>query len=499
MKTRMITLAAFAATALLCACQKENTPASEENGLTFTVSLDDFAKTTLGSDGKVLWEAGDEISINGKIYRTSTGGSSTATFTAVSDDAVANAEGKAYTAFYPASIANMKMPNVQISGGISNAPMYAESDGTELSFSNLCGIIELRIKGAKTVKNILLSSSNSTFSGAFTLGEIEGVKAAVTGTSKNGVVLDCGEGVALTEEGTVFRIAAPAGTYKNLRILVTATDESTYLVTSSSDIVVNRSHIKPVAVNASSFSPLELSGVFTVNASGKKVKFSRGLMYWEGLQDKFCVEPNQYFSIPAELDGASGNGWAGYQGGIHLSFFPWTSNVANAKTKYYYAPSSTSETFFAYNGGAIEGWTILSADEWEYLMTKRTVNGGTGKGKAFRGNKDSRISVSGSSFSGIFIYPDNYTGTYNEGTWDKVHAAGIVYLPACGTSGSNHTVQGNGYVSGLKGRFMYQSPSITHSDKYYTKTFNYDGTNVTFSDKDAGNGCSVRLVKVVQE
>lgn len=497
MKTRIITLAALAAAFLFCACQKENTTGSEGTGLVFTASLDDVVKTTLGTDGKVLWEAGDEISINGKIYRTADGGSATATFTAVSDEA-APVEGK-YKAFYPASAAGMSMPNVQMNGGLGNAPMYAESEGTNLSFTNLCGILELRIKGSKTVKNILLSSSSMTFSGKYSLSEVDGAMAAVTGTSKNGVVLDCGEGVALTSEGTVFRIAAPAGKYQKLKILVTATDESTCQVQSSSDIVVTRSHIKPVAFSASTFAPFELSGVFTVNASGKKVKFSRGLMYWEGLQDKFCVEPNQYFSIPAELDGASGNGWAGYEGGVHISFFPWTSNVANAKTKYYYAPTATTGQFFACNGGAVEGWTILSADEWEYLMTKRTVNGGTGKDKAFRGNKDKRISVSGSSFSGIFIYPDNYSGAYNEDTWDKVHAAGIVYLPACGTYGSNNSVQGNGYVSGLKGRFQYLSPTVTYSDKYYSKALYYDGANVTFVNKDAGTGCSVRLVKVVQE
>lgn len=500
MKTRIITLVAFAASVFFCACQKETAPASSETGLTFTVSLDEVSKTTLGSDGKVLWEDGDEISINGKIYRTAKGGSTTAIFTAVSGDAVANVEGKAYKAFYPVSAANMEMPKVQVNEGISNAPMYAESDGTTLSFTNLCGIIELKIKGEKVVKNILLTSSNMTFSGKYTLQKDDGGNmAAATGTSKNGVVLDCGEGVALTTDGTVLRIAAPAGIYQKLKILITATDESTCEIKSANDITVTRSHIKPVVINASTFAPLELSGVFTVNASGKKVKFSRGLMYWEGLQDKFCVEPNQYFSIPAELDGASGNSWAGYQGGMHLSFFPWTSNAANAKTKYYYAPASANEIHFAYNGGAIEGWTILSADEWEYLMTKRTVNGGTGKDKAFRGNKDKRIKVSGSDFSGIFIYPDNYTGAYNEDTWDKVHAAGIVYLPACGTYGSNNSVNGNGYVSGLKGRFMYQSPTITKSDKYYSKTLYYDGTNMTFVDKDAGNGCSIRLVKVVQE
>lgn len=498
MKTRITTLAAFAVAILFCSCQKENNAPTDVAGVTFTATVDGITKTTLGTDNQVLWENGDEISINGKTYRTSDAGSTSASFSAVAGEAAANASGAAYTAFYPASISGMTLPKVQTYGGLRNIPMYAESDGTALAFKNLCGIIELRVKGSKNVKSILMTSSNMTFSGTFTLEETDGVKAAKTGTSKAGVVLDCGTGVTLTEDGTIFRIAAPAGTYKGLKIQITATDDSIYEVTSSADITVVRSHIKPISINASKFAPLELSGVFTVNASGKKVRFSRGLLYWEGLQDKFCVEPNQYFSIPAELDGASGNNWAGYEGGMHISFFPWTSNVANAKTKYYYAPTSTTGQFFAYEGGAIEGWTILTADEWEYLMNTRVVNGGTGKDKAYRGDKTNRITVDGKQFSGIFLYPDNYSGSYNESTWESAEAAGIVYLPACGTYGSNNTVNGNGYVSGLKGRFMYQSPTVSYTDKYYTKTLYYDGTTVTFSLKDAGNGCSVRLVKVVE-
>ena len=94
--------------------------------------------------------------------------------------------------------------------------------------------------------------------------------------------------------------------------------------------------------------------VFTVNDEGKKVKFSPGNLYWDGSEFKF--EEHQY-DYPATWDPN------------HVGLFFWSKDAAIAVTETYSDDSRTrTDKFFAADGGAIAGWTVLSADEWQYLM-----------------------------------------------------------------------------------------------------------------------------------
>ena len=72
-----------------------------------------------------------------------------------------------YRAIYPSSATdqyfNFVLPAEQpyVAGGIAAFPMYAESDELSFSFKNLCGIIQINLKGEKSVSSISLADKGS--------------------------------------------------------------------------------------------------------------------------------------------------------------------------------------------------------------------------------------------------------------------------------------------------------------------------------------------------
>ena len=171
---------------LVCACMDDierpeadngagKTGAGEGRVFTGTIEQDtpatksllggELTKTTVGEpDGNyrhVYWGANDEVGINGRTYRVSARSSDArkASFEAVGTEA--EPEGGKYRAYYPASIrknaTTVTLPQKQYYGGIDaetgrplikNLPMYAESDGLNLDFRNLCAVLHLRVKAA---------------------------------------------------------------------------------------------------------------------------------------------------------------------------------------------------------------------------------------------------------------------------------------------------------------------------------------------------------------
>jgi len=187
-----------------------------------------------------------------------------------------------------------------------------------------------------------------------------------------------------------------------------------------------------------------LSGVFTVDASGTKVHFSKGNLYFTG--STFQFEANQY-------------------------------------------------DFRHYNGKTGDTAVISGGDngEWRYLLTKRTVNGGTGEGKSYLRAKI-RSDISGGIF-GMIIYPDNYTSqttaeSYTSSEWTTMENAGCVFIPAAGYRDDTVIGQVNDY-----GRYL--SSTASGAGKSYYLRFCID--DIVFSyDYSNDYGRSVRLVTAAQ-
>ena len=160
------------------------------------------ALSAAGNDFDVLWSAGDKIMIGDKEFTLSNGeGTTAAKFTG---EVPADGE---YTVYYPSTYRGVTWPDQKYAAdnGISGAPMVATATVSggkiaAMTFENVGGILRYTVKGDKTIKSITVKG--------------------------NGIdmTLDCGDGVALTADGTVFNFALPAGTYTDATLTFLATD-----------------------------------------------------------------------------------------------------------------------------------------------------------------------------------------------------------------------------------------------------------------------------------
>lgn len=261
MKTSHIVISCITLCSLL-SCQRGNDMEEVTFGntdeITFTGVIDnESTRTTLTSDRKVNWDSSDEIYVNGAYFQTTPDPSdpTKATFLKKSGT-VAQGTFKAY---YPATIgADLTLPSTQTyAAGKFNAPMYAESTTTSLSFRNICAVLAVKVRKSdmELVRRIRVSSSNCATSGVFTIQSTDkGYKAVLTNASATAstVILDCGDGVTTSTDGTVFHIAIPAQTYKELNVSL-STDGTSYTLSKCTkkdqSITVSVNTIYPIDFN----------------------------------------------------------------------------------------------------------------------------------------------------------------------------------------------------------------------------------------------------------
>lgn len=249
----------------------------------------------------------------------------------------------------------------------------------------------------------------------------------------------------------------------------------------------------------------ELPGIFSVDASGSKVKFSRGNLWfgYEDSENKFKIEEKQNYTYPNE------NSDTGCElNKTHISHFLWSTTAEEA-----YGDSRTSTSFapedrlFAADGGAIEGWTVLTKAEWNYLLNEREVNGGKGNGYSyFNCCTAKNYYIDGSIVRGLLIFPDDYSGDrFNSGknsdkaiTWDEIDKAGIAYLPA---AGSSNRIYDTGWISGTKFNGIYLCADISGTDSaktpYAVIRFKDTLGPESFYLNSTAYAVSIRLVKPV--
>ena len=223
---------AVAAIAALSSCSSDNDFEQSQTGkqaLVFTATMENSEATRATFDNTkkcAAWEAGDQISINGKTYSAQTAGTTT-TFEADNEGAT----GETYNAYFPADLydgTNAKLPTTQTyKAGKFNMPMYASSTTNELEFKNLCAVLAIKISPegvGKTVKSIKVASDKK-MNGTFTVIDN---KAVLGDDGTNAVVLKSYEAVRIkADESRVFYIAIPAQEYQYLNIFLSA-DGKTY-------------------------------------------------------------------------------------------------------------------------------------------------------------------------------------------------------------------------------------------------------------------------------
>ena len=260
--------------AMLSGCSKEeDRSALEESSVVFfhAVTESGGTKTVLENGDSeteshpVLWTPGDAIwvgtaSASGRYEYKGTQNTASADFGGTL------LKGSYYYSIYPYSdtvslsngIISFGMPSTQeyapLSFGPAASPMVAVSSSTTLEFRNLCGLLKLNLLGEVSVQSISFSARDAAgndipVSGAATvdMNYSSVPKLVMSPDANTSVILDCGEGVALSpSETTPFYIALPPGTYDEFTLNIVSTDGAV-MVKSSSALVINRSMVKPTA------------------------------------------------------------------------------------------------------------------------------------------------------------------------------------------------------------------------------------------------------------
>ena len=493
MKRISIALMTLAAALAAVSCQKEAGLQEQTAGrMTITavaeqVTTPGLTKAEMAYKYDVLWQENDSICVkdatNTAIFKLVKGaGTTKGTFTG----GTVTGDVKAY---YPASLVNgekLVWPAVQQNNQV--APMFCRknitTDTEEFNFKSLGAVMQIvlttPLKGI-TLKSISIEDGTKTMSGEFTVEKDS--LAVISATDKAGITLDLGAGEAIGETAKYFNIAVPAGEYNDLTLTFTATDGSKCVMKSTTLPEIERNVVGKLTLCAPQFigglPAGALKGEFTVNASGKKVYFSQGNLYYDGSNWGF-EEEQYYFRTYDGYGKCDKNGYSSSAGTAsgHWGLFGWSTSA----TTYGMSTSIYEDDYlgdFIDWGTAIDSkgtWTTLSEGEdgeWRYLF-------------------DHHVNVWGTcnNVPGRFIAPDGFVGDESALSeaikdWGSAQAAGIVFLPAAGSRDGSSMLLSVGefgwYWSSspceIPGTAFYVSFSDWNVSPY-PSTFRYEGMSV---------------------
>jgi len=231
MKTRYFFF--LAAMGLLAGCVKETAaPEVSEVKTYLTVGINPETKTHLGgktgSDYKVYWSNGDQISVNGIASHALEGIADETQSTTFTIDGVLSTP---YNILYPASIytdaTHVTLPAVQAykADGFADGmfPMAGYSaDGSSLSINHLCAIVKIQVKRASSepdTDNIIAvrfkGKNNEKVSGNFGITYDPAALSAVDGTGSDLEVRVVKNQATSTSKAAIYYLVVPARTYSN--------------------------------------------------------------------------------------------------------------------------------------------------------------------------------------------------------------------------------------------------------------------------------------------
>ena len=292
-------------------------------------------RATMAYKYDVLWSQSDQIYVknstnNATFTLTEGAGTTEGTFREDGTPVDFSTE-KEVEAFYPASLVqadgSLKWPDKQDKNTI--VPMYSKQTlggtGTEnFSFASLGAMLQIVFNTEQeniTLKSITLKDGTNPLSGAFTVND-DG-KAAITATDKAGITLDLGTGKALGKGANFFHIAVPAGTYSNLSITFTATDNRTCAFTDG-NVTLNHNTVGRLVLTGTKFTTSATTGKayakapncdvnwvqlwkdgpkfaeYNVGAAYNKAEDYGGYYAWGGYQDKV----DDHKTVSSTLTGA---------------------------------------------------------------------------------------------------------------------------------------------------------------------------------------------------
>ena len=535
--TRTIILAALA----IVGCAKEpagsgsQTQQKEISGA-FTLKVQTSvpeSKTAISDAFETTWVAEDEIS----VFHAEAGNSEIKSDGAFGFDADNNFSGQIagslvvgktydwYT-FYPhseefaspAQIGVTVPASVAAAGaGVShltgdNAPLYGKiaevaADQTpSVTMHHLLSVLEVVVHNNTLMPmdvNSITIEAAENIAGDFNVDITSGSPVFTATTGSKSVTLSLSAPVSIkASESEKFYFGIKPFTAAKGSTLTLKVNDDVKSLTLAEAVTFTGGKIKTLNYNSN-------GPAFTVNAQGKKVVFSVGNLWYghEASNREFKIETVQNKALNPETD------WDGVVfNGEYIQHFIWSEDRYVAYD--ILAPDVTFETtdrLFAADGGAIEGWTVLTKDEWNYLLNERTVNGGKGAGYSYfnTGYNKAGYKADGKTLKGCFIFPDSYNGALNIGgsnktyTWDEINSVGVAYLPSAGGYSKRLTDSDDGWIStsGFAGAYL-GSDIFTNSNNvntFCTVKWNESNNQITINTAPTINyGYTIRLVKVVE-
>ena len=276
----------------------------------------------------------------------------------------------------------------------------------------------------------------------------------------------------------------------------------------------------------------ELTGKFTVNASGKQVCFSQGNLRatYNGSAWSWAFATNQWDYIGNGSGNISinGNGTVSENGTVDLFGWVGASSSWTDVAMYGISKSTANNAENGYGTGATEalksdwgnvdgissGWRTPTSAEWGYIFSTRTTGGTVGETDQARYTMATiRTDVSG-GVNGVIIFPDGVNfaatefttlGTVNDPSkyatkctsaqWSALAIKGAVFLPAAGYRYISE-VNSAGSQDYSQGYYWSSSPYTSNVEHAYSMYFASDNL-VPQTNRDRYRGFSVRLVKDV--
>ena len=192
--------------------------------------------------------------------------------------------------------------------------MFGESeDGKEFSFKAIMGYLRISLTGEKIVKSIeLFNNSGENISGRynFYVDKPETVYWYSSSNPQPTILLDCGDGVQLGDKPTDFYFTMkPMALDKGVTIVVTFTDGTTFVQSTSKSITITRNTIQPMAT------------ISTSNVAYQQLKITH---------------KNSSFTLPTIVGETSLSGYVDFGDG--------STSILNLFTSYEYTDGQSSHT-----------------------------------------------------------------------------------------------------------------------------------------------------------
>lgn len=265
---RILAFACLVAIAAGCVREEVQEPLYAEHKIYARITGDE-TKVQLNSARKTVWTAGDQITVLGEYggYNYSEwtfdgqtgdrGGSFTLTSAGKFNDF--NFGDKYHSIYGPYDGLNMiggrlvlfsevlaAQTYVPGSYGLQANVMYGTSgDGTDFRFSNMLGYLRLGLAGDKIVDSIVLSGNKGeTLAGDFYFFTDDFQTLHWNGNSSRQIVLDCVDGVQLTDEPADFYFVLPPMTFgSGISVEIHFRDGSFYPQTTTKPLTIARNTI----------------------------------------------------------------------------------------------------------------------------------------------------------------------------------------------------------------------------------------------------------------